>query len=50
MLEHEDGTSSQFELYDNISEFIGNYEDAKAAKKAEKAIKKPKGLEKFIEG
>ena len=49
MLEHDDGTSSQFELYDNISEFIGNYEDARAAKKAEKAIKKPKGLEKFIE-
>jgi hypothetical protein len=49
MLEHEDGTSSQFELYDNISEFIGNYEDAKAAKKEAKAIKKPKGLEKFIE-
>ena len=49
MLEHEDGTSSQFELYDNISEFIGNYEDARAANKAEKAIKKPKGLEKFIE-
>jgi hypothetical protein len=48
MLEHEDGTSSQFELYDNISEFIGNYEDARAAKKAEKATKKPKGLEKFI--
>ena len=49
MLEHEDGTSSQFELYDNISEFIGNYEDAKAAKKEAKATKKPKGLEKFIE-
>ena len=50
MLEHEDGTSSQFELYENISEFIGNYEEARAAKKAEKdAAKKPKGLEKFIE-
>ena len=48
MLEHEDGTSSQFELYDNISEFIGNYEDARAAKKEAKAVKKPKGLEKFI--
>jgi hypothetical protein len=49
MLEHEDGTSSQFELYDNISEFIGNYESAKAAKKEAKDTKKPKGLEKFIE-
>ena len=50
MLEGEDGSSRQFELYDNISEFIGNYEDSKKAKKAEKdAAKKPKGLEKFIE-
>ncbi len=50
MLEGEDGSSRQFELYDNIAEFIGNYEDSKKAKKAEKdAAKKPKGLEKFIE-
>jgi len=50
MLEGEDGSSKQFELYDNIAEFIGNYEDSKKAKKAEKdAAKKPKGLEKFIE-
>ena len=49
MLEGEDGSSRQFELYDNIAEFIGNYEDSKKAKKAEKdAAKKPKGLEKFI--
>jgi hypothetical protein len=37
-------------LYDNIGEFIENYEIAKNNKKAEKdAKKKPKGLEKFIE-
>jgi hypothetical protein len=46
MLEFEDGTSKQFELYDNIAEFIETYEEAKAAKKA---IKQPKGIEKFID-
>lgn len=51
MMESEDGSTRQFELYDNIAEFIETYEDARKAKKAEKdAIKKPKGLEKFIEG
>jgi hypothetical protein len=51
MMESEDGTTRQFELYDNIAEFIETYEDARKTKKAEKdAIKKPKGLEKFIEG
>ena len=50
MLESEDGSTKQFELYDNISEFIENYEDAKRAKKAEKeSAKKPKGIEKFLE-
>jgi hypothetical protein len=50
MLESEDGTTKQFQLYENIAEFIETYEDAKSAKKAEKsATKKPKGLEKFIE-
>jgi len=50
MLESEDGSSKQFELYDNISEFIETYEDARKAKKAEKeAAKKPKGVEKFME-
>ena len=50
MMESEDGTTRQFELYDNIAEFIETYEDARSAKKAEKdAVKKPKGLEKFIE-
>jgi hypothetical protein len=46
MLEMEDGTSRQFELYDNIAEFIETYEDTK---KAKKAVKKPKGIEKFLE-
>jgi hypothetical protein len=50
MMESEDGSTRQFELYDNIAEFIETYEDARSAKKAEKdAAKKPKGLEKFIE-
>jgi hypothetical protein len=49
MMESEDGSTRQFELYDNIAEFIETYEDARSAKKAEKdAAKKPKGLEKFI--
>lgn len=34
----------QFEMYDNLSEFIENYETARAPKK-----KKPKGLEPFME-
>ena len=46
MLELEDGTTRQFELYENISEFIENYEDAR---KAKKEVKKPKGIEKFLE-
>ena len=43
--ENEDGTFRQFELYENISEFIGNYENARKEKKAKKAA----GLEKFVE-
>lgn len=42
--ENEDGTFRQFELYDNISEFIDNWENARKAKKAKKA-----GLEKFVD-
>jgi hypothetical protein len=45
LMEYEDGTTKQFELYDNIAEFIETYEDAKEAKKA---VKKPKGIEKFL--
>lgn len=46
MLEFEDGTTVQFQLYDNITEFIGNFEEAKRKKKA---ANKPKGIEKFVE-
>ena len=46
MMESEDGSTVQFELYDNIAEFIENYEDAKKNKKV--AIK-PKGIEKFFD-
>ena len=45
LMEFEDGTSKQFELYDNIAEFIENYEVAHEKKKE---IKKPKGLENFL--
>jgi hypothetical protein len=38
--ENEDGTFRQFELYDNISEFIENYENAIKEKKAKSKVKK----------
>lgn len=43
-LESDDGMSRQFEMYDNISQFIENFENAKKAKKKTKI-----NLEKFIE-
>jgi hypothetical protein len=46
MMEFEDGTTQQFELYDNIAEFIENYEEGRAKKKV---ANKPKGIEKFME-
>lgn len=46
MMEFDDGTTVQFELYDNISEFIGNYEESRAKKKV---ANKLKGVEKFME-
>jgi hypothetical protein len=37
-------------MYDNISEFIGSYEESQKKKKAEKKVtKKPKGIEVFLE-
>lgn len=42
--ENEDGSTSQFEMYDNIAEYIGKYEEAKKNKK-KKELKKKKGLE-----
>jgi len=46
MLEFDDGTSRQFELYENISEFIHNYEETR---KKKKKANKPKGIENFVE-
>ena len=46
MLEDSDGNYRQFELYENISEFIHNFEENKRKKKEGKT----KGLEKFIDG
>jgi DNA-directed RNA polymerase specialized sigma24 family protein len=41
------GVSRQFEMYDNISEFIVNFEESKLNKKNKR--KKKKSLENFIE-
>jgi hypothetical protein len=49
MMEGEDGSTRQFELYDNISEFIGNYEDARELKKEAATKMKLKALEKFFD-
>ena len=43
--EDSDGNIKQFQMYDNISEFIQNFEESKQKKKDGKT----KGLEKFIE-
>jgi len=45
MYEDAEGNMKQFELYDNISEFIYNFEESKRKKKEGKT----KGLEKFLE-
>ena len=45
LMEDADGNTRQFELYENISEFIHNFEESKKKKKEGKS----KGLEKFIE-
>ena len=45
MFEDENGNMKQFELYDNISEFIYNFEETKKAKKKAKI----KGVDKFID-
>lgn len=47
MFETEDGVIKQFEMYDNISEFIENFELSRDEKKLSK--KKVKGIEKFLE-
>jgi len=45
MFEDADGNMKQFQLYDNISEFISNFEETKRKKKNEKT----QGIEKFID-
>jgi DNA-directed RNA polymerase specialized sigma24 family protein len=50
MMESEDGSTVQFEMYDNIAEFIEKYEDTKKAKKEKQLmVIKPKGVEIFLE-
>lgn len=46
----DEGIGHQFEIYDNITEFIKNYEETQTTKKKlmMKKKKKVKGLEKFI--
>ena len=45
MYEDAEGNMRQFELYDNIAEFIETFEDAKEKKKKSKKS----GLEKFLD-
>ena len=50
LLDPENGISKQFEMYENISEFIENFEDNQLKKKEVKKVnKKLKGVEKFFE-
>jgi hypothetical protein len=44
-MESDDGMTRQFEMYDNISEFIQKYEESHTKKKVKVAA--AKGLEKF---
>lgn len=46
MLGYEEATGKQYEVYDNISEFIENFEETK---KKKKEVKKAKGIENFLE-
>lgn len=46
MLGYEEATGKQYEVYDNISEFIETFEETK---KKKKDIKKQKGIEKFLD-
>jgi hypothetical protein len=46
MLGFEESTGKQFEMYDNISEFIDLFEKTK---KKKMELKKSKGIEKFME-
>jgi hypothetical protein len=46
LMGYDDVTVKPFEMYDNISEFIENFEETK---KKKKEAKKAKGIEKFLE-
>jgi hypothetical protein len=46
LMGYDDMPAKPFELYDNISDFIETFEETK---KRKKAIKKEKGIEKFLE-
>lgn len=46
--ELEDLNIPQFEMYDNIAEFIETYETSRDTKKVKKVTKKAKGIEKFF--
>jgi hypothetical protein len=46
MLGYEEATGRQYEVYDNISEFIETFEETKNKKRE---IRKSKGIEKFLE-
>ena len=46
MMESDDGSTVQFQMYDNIAEFIETYE---TAKKNKKVANKIKGVEKFLD-
>jgi hypothetical protein len=46
LLGYEEATGKQFELYDNISDFISTFEESK---KKKKELKKSKGIENFLE-
>ena len=46
LMGYDDVTVKPFELYDNISEFIENFEETR---KKKKEAKKVKGIEKFLE-
>ena len=48
MMENEDGTNRQFEMYDNLSEFIEHFEIRQQTRKRKTANNK-KGLELFLE-
>lgn len=50
LLELDDGTISQIQMYDNLYEFIEQYENAVKENKKKAAIKKKKGIENFIDG